>query len=246
MIKPDIIVTQPNTGVDYPMWRWYMDLYKDQYSQLYVSITDQGEDKAMPRWISQNMDGALVVKNNDPIKHDWRDSAVNLALNISSSEWILFMEQDLLFNHTFWSEALTAAQAHDIVGIVEGSNRLHPAFLLVKRDLIEQTDKRFDARPPEYDHFDYLTEQLKEVADPYILKENYHHMAGLTHNYHIAKENPFAVYKPDEFATYNECLLSIPIKMYPPFIELLNEIDFYSLENEDVRRYFEGFFGLSS
>lgn len=135
---------------------------------------------------------------------DWRNVATNRALSISQSDTVLFMEQDFFIESgghltNAWAQLIN----YDAVGFKQ-EERIHPAFLLVKRKFIDMTSKDFSANPPHYDHFGKFTQELEEKkCNIKVLKDGFMHMNGLTHNFNLCMRNEVEnIYRKDEFIEY--------------------------------------------
>lgn len=242
MIKPDVIVTLPNTGVDFPMWRYYMFRHSAKFEKIIIGMTNQGDDFEYAKFLQENLPGnAIVFTQLTAPKTDWRDEIVNAALNKSSSPRVWFMEPDILMTDNF-IESVVLSDV-DMICIKE-IGRIHPASLLVKRELIDKTSRDFMAHPPQYDHFDLFTEELSKLYKTQLIRESgYKHLAGLTHNYHIALDKPRDVYKPAEFSAYNDCLKYVPVQIYPSFQALLDKLNFFFIPVPEIKNYFFEFVG---
>jgi|SRR5581483_10105246 len=143
---------------------------------------------------------------------EWRNIATNIGLNQSVSEWILFLEQDFFWKQRFMDTVLQAMKAYDVIGFWE-ANRLHPAFLLIKREWIAKTTKDFDPVPDKLDHFGSFSWELVNMGIKIgeleklglEMKIDWYHMQGLTHNYNLCRDNNHSsVFKKDEFLTYHK------------------------------------------
>lgn len=165
---------------------------------------------------------------------DWRNVAVNEGLGISSSEWVWFIEQDFFIEDYYVIDDLfTATNTYDCIGFWE-AERLHPACLLVKRDLIMKTRRDFGAY--EKDHFGRFSEDIvAQLGENYIgtfeklslVNEfNYYHMQGLTHNYNLIRQNDLGkVYKRDEFLTYNQLSTTLDVVVSDDYLEEVGNVE---------------------
>lgn len=160
---------------------------------------------------------------------DWRNDAVNQLLDkVPPCDHVLFLEQDFLIRDNSFFDKLFE-EDHNFIYYVE-NDRKHPAFMAVKRSLIEQTRKNFSASPP-FDHFGLFTEDLKPLAEGKNIeefgvkfKEDYYHMAGLTQNYKCFKYgDPF--FRPNTFFYFNWKSTLLPNQS--PFLSLMEEINHF-------------------
>jgi len=195
----DIIVCHPYE-IQYPVWEKMMRINKSYYNQLIVCFT---KGKIIDRDYSQEIKERLPACYLDSPKvgqilpeSDWRHTAVNFALDHTIADYVLFMEQDFLIPD------LSILKDYDgeTLGIMEGE-RIHPAFLMVKKEVVYSTDRNFAAYPEEgLDHFDKFTSQLPEID---IMPDDfYYHLAGFTHNEKLVAQDGKPNYKPDEYKLF--------------------------------------------
>lgn len=183
----DVIVLDPKS-VDYPVFKKQLEKYSHDLNVKIISTvyTPAGE---------------------------WRDLATNTGLGLTSNEWVLFLEQDFFWTPHFWEQVMKQKDNYDAIGFWE-ANRLHPAFLLIKRDWINKTSRDFAPIPEEQlDHFGRFSRELVQNGIKVGELENiglkmqkdWYHMQGLTHNYNLCRDNNLApVFKRDEFLTYHK------------------------------------------
>lgn len=168
---------------------------------------------------------------------DWRDSCVNMALRYSMNEWILFTEQDF-YPHdaaAFYSHVFEQAEKYDVIGFADErgdkpwrfGTRLHPAFLLVRRSLIDQTSKNFannEGFAP--DHFGRFADELLAQAPRFASLEglgmlpgiHWTHWQGVVSNYFLVDQNEPPNFQPAEFQRYVELCLDPTIVQDPRFL----------------------------
>jgi hypothetical protein len=169
--------------------------------------------------------GVTVLDSVDR-EGEWRDAAVNLALDElrPESEWVWFTEQDFRITRPipFWHTIALAAQRSGFIGLPENyctgdvastATRWHPCCLFAKTALVLQTPHYFGPVP--IDHFTSFGCSLETLAEPEnlgILAEGtFTHMNGLSHNHSLLEREgpPGVTYRPDAFAAYlEECLMS--------------------------------------
>lgn len=205
----------PN-GFDYPIFRDKMPDLLDQVDEVLICFTKHGNYDLSP-WIKHNMNYDDYVRYFDEptdTSQDWRSRSTNLLINNAKGDWILSIEQDfLIFNYPeFFGKIKEAMPTHDVIMFTEGQ-RFHPAFLLVRTDILKKTKRDFSVMGDGRDHFHQITKELKGLnARAISLEEldlidhhDYHHLAGLTENYFAPK--PY--YRLDEFYAYNDFCKSI-------------------------------------
>lgn len=210
---PDLIVPWP-INLDYPPFRLFIQLYRDWFNQVFVVFTPIESTWDFRKEVMEHMKKDYVyfidTSLETYVNKDWRDVATNAGLRFCNSDWVLFMEQDFLI-----SSAGHLAKLWDYRGFAKvigfrQDERLHPAFLLVAKDLIDKTSKDFSpGKEPGQDHFWKFTKELEEMEKPLLLDEvdmvsgkDFLHMNGLSHNFHLCMVGKSPVYRPKEFNWY--------------------------------------------
>lgn len=245
MIQPDILTVFPR-HLDYPLFRLRMRQWKDYFGKIFVGMTKKSFYEDNAPFLREAMPYAFMDFAQETFRKDWRDEAVNSLLEQSVSEWVCFLEPDFLTTEHFWQTVLRNVQHSDCIYYMEGT-RIHPAFCLVKKELVMKTSKNFSAEPPQYDHFGrFFHELMQTVQMPFNLPEmdlvdrfDYFHMGGLSQNYynHVLG---IPLYKPYEFLTYNVCSTELPIKVFPSF--RLTEEEIKKKHGEHHISFIEAFF----
>jgi molybdopterin-guanine dinucleotide biosynthesis protein A len=228
MIKPDVIISWPR-NCDYPLWRQFIHDNRQRFNQVIVVFTEthNGEDyrdfvrKAMAKdWV--------LFADNPPVPPgaDWRDVAVRHALLQSyNAEWIWFTEQDFFIDNPddFFTTVNALAEAgKDWVGVYDQS-RLHPCCIFIKRPLLNVIKKDFGAKPPHYDHFGLIQQQIEELSTINEIKGGFVHMAGLSHNMRLVTEGGLPNYKPDQFNMYLAKTLLVNVPLDQRYLKWANE-----------------------
>lgn len=205
-MKPDVIVAHPK-DIYYPYWADLMNRNRSLFGRLIIVMTSPNSDRDYTKYLKK-IRGSMII-NQDIQKltaggKDWRNIATNLALEKSDSEYVLFLEQDFLVKDKFFEKLFEGAKGYFAVGF-NSSKRLHPACLLVKKEIINKTDRDFSAKPPAYDHFGLFTHLIKSWGNWTTLEElgltDWLHLAGLTHNFRVWPPN----YYPNRFYNYLVC-----------------------------------------
>ena len=232
----DIIATQPS-HVDFPYFRWWLHHNRQLFNKIILPIQRSAANIDLSSELKRVMsnDNILFIDQIPP-RPDWRDACIHAALEQSSAEYVLFMEQDFLIKTAKFQEFLsTEKPSKDVIGFMEGSptSRLHPAFLLVKQDLLKQTSMNFSACPvpPEADHFGYVSMDLKRLYPDWTTLENlglstpidWEHLAGLTHNYTLLSRGEYVAFKRPRFIEYNNELLRLPVEQISIFLQNITE-----------------------
>lgn len=222
MIKPTALITWP-LHLDFPVCRWNLERFKDKFDGIYIALSDHHvENQDLSNFFRSKMPFANFIEPKRT-RDDWRDDAVNNLLDVVKSEYVLFLEQDFLMADGFLDKVL--AEPHDFAFYQE-DKRIHPAFALVKRSLIDKTSRDFSAQPPG-DHFYKFFNELPTGVNIEELgamkKIDYYHMAGLSQNYrNFTYGDPF--YHPINFLYYNYMNLKFP-DQHPLFYQLELQIE---------------------
>lgn len=231
----DIITIHPRS-MDYPIWRAQMAKYRGYYNKLIVAFEGAGEDYSP--FVRQNLDAEFV--DTFIGEGEWRDVAVNRALDKSTADWVWFLEQDFFWkDKEFVETLLEATKYYDAIGFWE-ANRLHPGCFLIDRKLVNSTLKDFSPDPDRLDHFGKFSEavvgleakigELDQLG--FIGGKDWYHMQGLTHNYNLCRSGELSnVFKKDEFSTYNHIAPTVKVAQSPDFTNLSRTV------NEQLKPY---------
>lgn len=226
MIKPDCLISWPK-HIDYPLFRYNLKRFKPYFNEIYIAFTDMAQEQDYSQFLIEElfMTAQCKVLPRVAGTKDWRNEAMRTLLEKSDASHVLFLEQDFLIRDERFFEVLLSQTEYDFVYHKEGE-RVHPACALVKRASLNQTSKDFSAKPPAYDHFGLVFNQLIGLTNHTDLeglglhdKEDYFHLNGLSQNY-VAE--PY--YQPEQFLTYNHYALNLPIK-YSAFSLRMLEVD---------------------
>ncbi len=217
-MRPDVIVAWP-VHADYPLWRQFIHDERSRFDQVIIAFTDHpGFDYS--RFVVEAMapDDITFIPTHAQDR-DWRDLAVNAALDISEAQWVWFTEQDFFIRdaYWFWMQVERWAPIVDAIGIEEpGGRRAHPACLFVRREMIEATDRYFGTHP--VDHFGSFTDQLGTIR--YLPAGTYEHLQGLSHNHWLVDTGEEAGrFKMDRFARYLEDCLAVTVPLHSDWAE---------------------------
>jgi hypothetical protein len=213
-MTPDVIVCWPR-NCDYPLWRQFIRDNRWRFEQVIVVFTDHpGRD--LSGWVRQNFPTVRFLDSPPiPPKGDWRDIAVNAALDISDAEWVWFTEQDFFIHdpRNFWDFVDYVAERWPAIGFREPiSNRWHPACLFVRRDAIDQSRRYFGPDP--VDHFFAFGAELPKVRE-FSLDGTAEHLQGLSQNHSLIDAGEsVGVFKRSRFREYlRECLAAdVPLE----------------------------------
>jgi hypothetical protein len=209
----DILTIHPRS-LDYPIHRAFLRKYEPYYNKAIIAFTGSGSPDYSDFVRNSVNPKKVLCINARPHQgsEDWRNVAVHDALAGSSSDWIWFLEQDFFFKPHFIDKLFRATNEFDAIGFWE-ANRLHPACLLVRRELINNSRKDFGIIPNELDHFGKFSQDIvAQLGKTRIgeleklgltMEQDWYHMQGLTHNFNLLRINDTGrIFKRDEFLTY--------------------------------------------
>lgn len=232
MIKPDIVVVNP-IHIDFPSFRYHISHNRDLYGKVLVVFSQHHKGRDISKAICKMMKDLRVSHFAPSHYHheDWRTSAIRQALPHTESDYILFAEQDFLIHNKEMLKDILSNPS-PLVGFYESNQvRLHPAWLLVKRDLVLSTS--LDFSPGEgYDHFGkFYLELLKLGVTPKLLEDygyaspkDWEHLAGLVHNYDLIMQNLPPNHRVERFIQYNRDQLTLPIVQSARFIIVMQKV----------------------
>lgn len=204
--QPDAILTWP-THCDYPLWRCQLSSYRDRVGRVLVTFSEHNVRPDISEFVRKQL-VPLDVTFIGPVAGDgdWRDRAVNAALNLSDSDWVWFTEQDLLLYDVerFWQTVSLRAHAYSSIGS-RRDDRWDPACLFVRRDVVEQTSRYFGPEP--IDHFYKFGNEVSDISWTSLLDighDGFKHLAGLSQNHTLLLQGEYerGIYHPNEFAAY--------------------------------------------
>jgi len=246
-MKPDLIVIWP-WHVDFPLFRWMLPKISSSFERMIIVFSKGLPSYDFRKFIIDNLRGFNFLISTRPEKEkDWRNDALLYGLEDSVSDSVLFIEQDFLVKEPkyFFEKVIKFSDQFHFIGYKEG-DRIHPAFCLIKKFLIDNTSKNFSVIPSKYDHFGlFFNEVLEQARFTDITRlelengKDFYHMAGLTQNYHCYNQaQPF--YKPDEFLTYNHYVQQVDVPKNEYFMAESKKIEgsFGKRENEKIKSFF--------
>ena len=212
-MKPDVIVCWPRSH-DYPLWRRFIRDNRWRFGRVLVAFTEHPGDD-LSAFVRDNLDAEWV--HASPVG-DWRDAAVNAALDASDAEWVWFTEQDFIIKDpkAFWqSVAVARTQA---IGFVEpDSGRWHPACLFVRREAIDQTSRYFGPDP--VDHFYRFGRELERITRLHPV-QGYEHLQGVSQNHALLDRGETAgLWRMDRFRQYLTDCLAADVPHHPGWAE---------------------------
>lgn len=208
MIKPTVLCVWPK-HIDFPLFRFNLERFRDYFDDIFISFTNHHQEHDYSNFIKDKLYFAKC-SYAPRTEGDWRSDAVNQLLDLTTDkEYVLFLEQDFLIKDESFFKIFN--EKNDFIYYQE-MGRIHPAFALVKRSLVEQTSRDFSPVPPK-DHFGKFFEELpegKNIEDMGVkFREDFYHMQGLTQNYLSFKYGD-AFFRPNTFFYFNNKCLNLP------------------------------------
>src|SRR5258708_14493110 len=199
----DAIICHPR-DVLFPWFMRSMKRNRDKFGQVIIIMTQSATSINFSNYITAEIPGVTLIESYKDDGKDWRNAAIHEALKYSTGDHILFLEQDFLYENSFLPRILTSTA--NTIGFYEGK-RLHPAFLLVKKDILDQSSKDFSVEKDVGDHFSKLTKELEKIGGIQQLDgTDWCHIAGLTQNYRLTEN----WYSPQIFYQYNHLSQALP------------------------------------
>lgn len=227
MIRPDVIVCWPR-NCDYPLWRQLIHDNRKLFNEVIIVFTEthNGEDyrefikSAMLRDYIHFVDMQDITGGSD-----WRDVSIKAGLLHSyNAEWIWFTEQDFFWQEGFWKEVETYVNMGlRVIGVNDGSKRLHPCSLFMKRKVLnEETRKNFGIIPDVSDHFSMIQRDLEDREIPIGIVDNqyYKHLNGLSHNWSLVYRKEKPNWRVEEFNQYLTNCLKVTVPLDSRFTSL--------------------------
>lgn len=207
----DAIVAWPKS-CDYPLFRRWIRENIRYFKQFIIVFTETNHGFDYSFFVADSLADLpqVLFCYNPPVRgiEDWRDVAVNYALNESTSDVVWFLEQDLIISdNNFITRCLNNLKECDVIGYMDGTTRMHPCNLWVKKSMINQTNRYFGVVPGKLDHFAQFYQELTHIPDVRIHKlpypnDSFYHMNGLSHNMTLLENGEEITYQPHEFQGY--------------------------------------------
>lgn len=230
-MKIDVIFCHP-IHLQYPLWQQQIRDQRKYFDKVIVSFTQMNAKGDYRKFIRDSMgEDNIIFVDNEPAqaKEDWRNQATNKALSFSNSDWVLFSEQDFLIYNPglFWKMIEDLAKPScEVIGYMQ-DKRLHPAFLLIKRETLNKTSRNFSVIPDKEDHFAIVAKEIDKFPKALIFdtgSENlFHHMNGLSQNMYLLQSGREPNFRPTEFKKYCKECLEVKVPQHPDFIELFSK-----------------------
>jgi hypothetical protein len=214
------VITCWPDSFDFPLFREHMSDLLGEVNEVVICFTSHG-NHSISDWIKANLKNVQFTTETDEYHNqDWRSRATNRMLDMIKGDWVLSLEQDFLITDypLFFSKVKAAMADHDVITFTE-NDRYHPAFLLVRTELLKRTKRDFSAMGTGRDHFHQITKELKALEAQMVTleqlgltnPEDWYHYQGMTDNYFAPK--PY--FKLPEFYQYNQaCKVIEPMSDY--------------------------------
>lgn len=207
MHKPDVIVCWPR-GCDYPRWREWIRSHRERFREVYAVLTEH----AGPEYSDflRQQPGITWLDSPDRTGRDWRDVAVNHALDHSRAEYVWFTEQDFVVTDSeFWNEL-----HGPLVGIDAFDGRpLHPACLFVSRALLDGTCRYFGTDPG--DHFYSVGRDLVQKVEPRYIATGWRHYQAISESQLLLGLGQRPRFRPQQFTEWLTDQLSADVPLDP-------------------------------
>jgi hypothetical protein len=215
----DLIVCWPR-DCDYPLFRAFLQAERERFAKVIIVFTDHhGPD--MSAFIRETTDAIFLDSHVGG--GDWRDAAVNMALDVSDARFVWFTEQDFLITDPsrFWGQVINAP----VIGWQEHDDRWHPSSLFVRRDIIDRTRRYFGPDP--VDHFYAFGKELEALSPIVRLEGGFEHLQGTSQNHSlIARGEDEGIFKRDRFRRYLADSLEAQVPLHPGWVaEARREIE---------------------
>lgn len=229
-MQADVIVAWPKS-VDYPLFRRFLRENIHYFSKVIIVFTETNHGYDYRQFVRESLGdihNVIFLDNPSIVDEDWRDVAVNYALEYVDSDIVWFIEQDLIINDPkFIPWCLIQIGYYDVIGYMDGSTRMHPCNLWVTSEAIAKTNRDFGIVPGKLDHFASFFQDLKRIPNVKMLKLTYpsnsfYHMNGLSHNMTLLENGEPITYQPKEFQGYLAMCLQEK-KLHPEFKKLAEQ-----------------------
>ena len=228
MITPDVIVTWP-INCDYPLWRQFIRDNRERFRNVVIVLMNTHTSSDYRSFLRAAMAEDNISFLETPLygaSEDWRNVSINAAYDYlktsSTAEWVWFTEQDFFPREGFWEEVYSIAEeGADYIGIKEG-DRLHPACLFIKKQILNRTHKNYSVVPNVSDHFFLIQKDLEnmDLFRALCSPDHYTHMAGLSHNMSLLERGEAPNHNVEEFIKYLRMCMKVKVPLPEHFIEL--------------------------
>lgn len=219
-MKPDIICAWP-ISFDYPLFREQVVKNRQHFNKVIIVFTHNSKVRDYRDFLkAAHPDWTFCDTEHLQQKPNWYTNAIHEGLKASKSEWVLFLEQDFIYNDTFMPKFLHDVAYYSFGGLQDGQ-RLHFGCMAIKRALLDKTYGFFesiDMVGRRFDCFDFVMCELQLMTKMWTNLENlgfkrevdFDHLSGLTQNYHLLDINkPELITGRKALKKYNEQALAV-------------------------------------
>jgi hypothetical protein len=222
-MKPDVIITWP-TGCDYPLCRAQLKMSRKYFNKVIIVFNPKGP-MDFSEFIQKAHKDFTCLSSSVNDEH-WREASVTMGLKESTSDEVIFTEQDFFWKDTKFLETVAEARKkYDTVGIRNG-NRLHPCFIQTSRAMIEQTSKDFAVQGQDKDHFQKFSEEVLAKGSFIDLKDiglfegvDWYHFSSMTWNLmRVQYDDVKEMHELAEFLVYNTYSRTKQVKQDPRWL----------------------------
>ena len=211
----DVIVCWPRFA-DHPLWRAFIARERARFAEVFVVFTEHdGPDRS--GWLRANFPDVTFLDSPDRGGRDWRDVAVNAALDRSTADEVWFTEQDFLITDpaVFWR------QVHGpLTGILEDGGRiLHPACIFASRAVIDSTARYFGPEP--MDHFGVFVDQAARACDDVgLILDGFRHYRAISEGQYLMSIGQPPKFEPHLYRDWLTRSLAAGVVMEPTWERL--------------------------
>lgn len=237
------IISQICVYCDYPLWRKMVRDYRDEFNKVILYPSKQhGVCDLEDFWLKEFPETWVAREPIDYGITDWRQGETEPLIAVSDAEWLWFMEAD--FFVTNWKKLFrdfkdAMADGSELIGCWSPSQfpYMHPCCLLIKRELLDKTNKDFRAHPEIHgsDHFAMITRDAERLGAKittledlgYKEWEDYYHLGGLTYAFQDWKGNGkdhFGMKSPEAYYVYLEHANKADVVQSPKYLKQAAEI----------------------
>lgn len=188
MIKPDLIVLWPR-AIDFPVFRVFISDNRHLFNKIIAVITVQCEQRNLTSFLKITHPDWTIIDTYEGKDRCWYDSAFQAGLKQSTSDYVLFTEQDFVINDNTVLSAMFNT-SYDLLYYKEYSCGLY----LAKRECIEKTSKNFSIVEGYQDLFYFFDYEIRNTTTNvncinHIIPINkYYHISGLSTIYYLMEK----------------------------------------------------------
>lgn len=203
----DLIVCWPRT-CDYPSFRRWLAANRGQFDQAIIVFTDLAGPTDYSAFVREALPATYLDSPVVRDGRDWRDVAVNAALDASGARRVFFTEQDVTLG--WWPPDWLPLVGWD----ADDGRPFHPSALWVDRRLIDRTSRYFGPDP--VDHFCQFGRDLVAIQRPfYLIREQVTHMQAITESQMLVGLGERPRFHPERFAEWLREQLTAGVPLHP-------------------------------